>query len=376
VNGMAPDVIVIGGGLHGLSAALQLARARRKVVVLERAWTGRHASGATAAGVRTLRRDLAEMPLALEAMDMWHRLSAIVGDDCGFKAHGQVCVAETPRHLATLEERAALAQRHGYDHEEVIDRAELQRIMPAISPHCVGGLIARRDGSADPHRTLAAFRRSAEAADVEICEGTGVTAIERRGSDWIAVAGDRRFTAPVVINVAGAWAGQIAAMVGDDIPLGTKASMMIVTEPIEPLVKPVVSALGRSLSFKQTDRGALLIGGGLQGRSDLDGQLAHVAMAELAKGARAAVEIFPAARGVRVARAWAGLEAKTTDLLPVIGPSPGAPGVFHVFGFSGHGFQLVPAVGMAVAELVTQGGTNRPIAAFAAERLITLKAAA
>ena len=100
MSAIASDVIVIGGGLHGLSAALQLARARRKVAVLERAWTGRHASGATAAGVRTLRRDLAEMPLALEAMDMWHRLSAIVGDDCGFKAHGQVCIAETPRHLS------------------------------------------------------------------------------------------------------------------------------------------------------------------------------------------------------------------------------------------------------------------------------------
>ena len=376
MRSVAPDVIVIGGGLHGLSAALQLARAKRKVVVLERAWAGRHASGATAAGVRTLRRDLAEMPLALAAMEMWHRMSAIVGDDCGFRAHGQVCVAETPRHLAVLDERAALARRHGYEHEEMIDRAELRRLVPAVSPHCVGGVITRRDGSADPHRTLTAFRRSAEAAGVEICEGTGVAAIERRGGDWIALAGDRRFAAPVLINAAGAWAGQIAAMVGDDIPLGTKASMMIVTEPIRPLVKPVVSALGRSLSFKQTDRGALLIGGGLQGRSDLDGERAQVAMAELAKGARAAVEIFPAVRGVRMARAWAGLEAKTADLLPVIGPSPGAPGVFHVFGFSGHGFQLVPAVGAAVAELVTQGGTNRPIAAFAAQRLMKLKAAA
>ena len=376
MRSVAPDVIVIGGGLHGLSAALQLARAKRKVVVLERAWAGRHASGATAAGVRTLRRDLAEMPLALAAMEMWHRMPAIVGDDCGFKAHGQVCVAETPRHLAALDERAALARRHGYEHEEMIDRAELRRLVPAVSPHCVGGVITRRDGSADPHRTLTAFRRSAEAAGVEICEGTGVAAIERRGGDWIALAGDRRFAAPVLINAAGAWAGQIAAMVGDDIPLGTKASMMIVTEPIRPLVKPVVSALGRSLSFKQTDRGALLIGGGLQGRSDLDGERAQVAMAELAKGARAAVEIFPAVRGVRMARAWAGLEAKTADLLPVIGPSPGAPGVFHVFGFSGHGFQLVPAVGAAVAELVTQGGTNRPIAAFAAQRLMKLKAAA
>ena len=133
MSGIAPNVVVIGGGLHGLSAALHLARAGAKAIVLERAWAGRHASGATAAGVRTLRRDFAEMPLALEAMDMWHGIAAIVGDDCGFLAHGQVCVAETPRHLAALEERAAAARKHGYAHEEVIDRAELRRLVPAIS---------------------------------------------------------------------------------------------------------------------------------------------------------------------------------------------------------------------------------------------------
>ena len=75
-------------------------------------------------------------------------------------------------------------RRAGYEHEALIDRAELLRLVPALSPHCTAALIARRDGAADPHRTLAAFRRAAEAADVVILEGTGVTAIERRGADW------------------------------------------------------------------------------------------------------------------------------------------------------------------------------------------------
>ncbi len=101
------DVVVIGGGLHGLSAALHLARAGKRVTIVERAWVGRHASGATAAGVRTLSRDLAEVPISLEAMDMWHRIETIVGDHCGFHAHGQVRVAETEQHLVTLNERAA-----------------------------------------------------------------------------------------------------------------------------------------------------------------------------------------------------------------------------------------------------------------------------
>ncbi|WP_373743620.1 NAD(P)/FAD-dependent oxidoreductase, partial [Achromobacter insuavis] len=119
------DVIVIGGGLHGLSAALHVAREGRRVVVIEKHWVGRHASGATAAGVRTLNRDLGELDLSLEAMDMWHAMASLVGDDCGFHANGQICVAETPAALAKLEARVADLRARGYTHEELIGPDEL-----------------------------------------------------------------------------------------------------------------------------------------------------------------------------------------------------------------------------------------------------------
>ena len=320
------DAVVIGGGLHGLSAALHLARSGLRVTILERWWVGRHASGASAAGVRTLGRDLAELPISLEAMAMWRRMPQLVGDGCGFAAHGQIRVAEHDHQIPSLEARAAEVRRLGHTHEEVIDRAELRRLVPAISPHCVAALIARRDGAADPHRTLTAFRRSCEAEGVGIVEGVGVSAIERTGSDWRVRAGERTATAPVVVNAAGAWAGRIAAMVGDEIPLGHKASMMIVTERLVPLLGPVVSAVGRPLSFKQSSQGTLVIGGGLQGRADLDTLRSSVDFIELARGARAATALFPSVRDVRITRTWAGMEAKTSDLLPIIGPSPSAPG--------------------------------------------------
>jgi sarcosine oxidase subunit beta len=370
------DVLVIGGGLHGLSAALHLARAGRSVIIVERAWVGRHASGASAAGVRTLSRDLAEVPISLEAMEMWHHIEKIVGDHCGFHSHGQIRVAETERHLSELNDRAAKMRQLGYEHEEIIDRAELLRLVPAISPHCVGALVARRDGAADPHRTLLAFRRACEAAGVAIHEGCGVTAIERRGSDWLLRAGVRSFTAPALVNAAGAWAARVAALVGDDIALGMKASMMIVTERLAPLLDPVVSVVGRALSFKQSGQGTLVIGGGLQGSADLDTERSTVDFRELARGAQAATDLFPSVRDVRITRAWTGMEAKTKDLIPVIGLSPNAPGVVHAFGFSGHGFQLVPVVGAILADLLVHGKTERQIAAFTAERLMSQRAAA
>ena len=370
------DVIVIGGGLHGLSAALHLARAGKRVVILERAWVGRHASGATAAGVRTLGRDFAEVPISLEAMDMWHRIEKIVGDHCGFHMHGQIKAAETDKHMVELNERAAKMRQLGYVHEELVDRAELRRLVPALSSHCVGALVARRDGAADPHRTLMAFRRCCETEGVVIHEGLGVTAVERRGADWQVVTDKGKFTAPAIVNVAGAWSARIAAMVGDDIRLGMKASMMIVTERLAPLLDPVVAVVGRSLSFKQSGQGTLVIGGGLQGGADLDTETSTVNFSELARGARAATDLFPSVRDVRIVRAWTGMEAKTDDLIPVIGLSPNASGVVHAFGFSGHGFQLVPVVGAIICDLLVKGRTERSIAAFAAERLMPHKAAA
>jgi sarcosine oxidase subunit beta len=370
VSAQGFDVAVVGGGLHGLSAALHLARAGRRVVVLERSWVGRHASGATAAGVRTLGRDLAEVPISLEAMEMWHGIEGIVGDDCGFHAHGQIRIAEVDAHWPDLLRREASLRALGYDHEEIIDAAELRRLVPALSPHCVGGLIARRDGAADPHRTIAAFRRSCEAEGVTIIEGCGLDAVERHGDDWILVCGERRFVAPVVVNAGGAWAGRLAAMLGDAIELGMKASMMIVTERLAKLLEPVVSVVGRTLSFKQSGQGTLVIGGGLQGAADLDRQSSTVDFLNLSKGARAATDLFPMIGDVRIARSWTGIEAKTRDQLPVIGASPNTPGVFHVFGFSGHGFQLVPVAGAIICDLVVHGGTNRQIAGFAPQRLM------
>lgn len=365
------DVVVIGGGLHGLSAALHLARAGKAVSILERSWVGRHASGATAAGVRTLNRHLAEVPISLEAMDMWHNIESIVGDHCGFHAHGQINVAEFESHLPVLQKRVSTMQAAGYDHEELIDRDELLRLVPTISPHVTAALIARGDGAADPHRTIAAFRRAAEAAGVAIIEGARVTAIERdRGGDWTIRTEVGTYAAPVVINVAGAWAADIAAMAGDDIPLGHKASMMIVTERIAPLLKPVVSVVGRPLSFKQSDQGTLVIGGGLQGKADIPAQKSFVDFNELAKGARAATDLFPCVGPLRIVRSWAGMEAKTEDYLPVIGVSPNVDGIYHVFGFSGHGFQLVPVVGAIMADLIVRGSTGRKIEAFAPSRLM------
>jgi len=170
----APDVIIIGGGLHGCSAALHLARRGVKVTVIEKDHAGRHASGVNAGGVRQLARNLAEVPLAVASMELWERIEDLVGDDCGFDCHGQVLVAESDEELGKLKARVDDLRLRGFTHEELIDRAELERLLPAVADHCPGGVVSRRDGAADPFRTTQAFRRAAVARGATVVEGVRV----------------------------------------------------------------------------------------------------------------------------------------------------------------------------------------------------------
>jgi sarcosine oxidase subunit beta len=364
------DVLVIGGGLHGLSAALQLARRGARVTLLEKSRIGRHSSGASAAGVRTRGRAREELPVSLAAMDMWHHIEDLVGDDCGFHADGQILVAETEAQLGSIRKHVNDLQAAGFNNEEIIGPNELRALVPALATHCVGASIARRDGAADPHRTLTAFLRAATAAGAIVHENCGLAWLERTSGVWRAGSGDTVFEAPMLVNAAGAWGGQVAAMAGDDIPLGTKCSMMIVTERIAPFIRPTVGSAGRTLSFKQTNQGTLLIGGGQQGRADLINERAEINARALAKSAAAALALFPRIGKLRIVRSWAGLEGRAADDLAIVGLSPSSPGLMHLFGFAGHGFQLVPIMGVAAADLLLDGATKLDLGGLSPQRLI------
>ena len=367
-NAPGPDVIVVGGGLHGSSAALHLARRGARVTVIEKDHVGRHASGVNAGGVRRLGRHLAEVPLAVAAMELWHRIGDLVDDDCGFESHGQVKVAENETELATLRARVDELTRLGFTHEELIDRAELKQILPAVSDHCVGAIVCRADGAANPYRTTLAFKLKAESLGVRFVEGAAVTGLARNGGVWRVATGTGAYEAGVVVNCAGAWADRIAAALGEPVPLEPIAPMLMITAPLPPFIKPVVGAAGRPLSFKQFHNGTVLIGGGYRGRLDRDSNRTDLDFAGLAVSARTVWDLFPIMRGAQIVRAWAGIEARMPDDIPVIGPSATSQGAFHAFGFSAHGFALGPIVGAIIAELVTGGKTNLPIAPFRIDR--------
>src|SRR5690606_9574689 len=164
---MTPDVLVVGGCLHGCSAALHCALAGRKVVVVEQDYVGRHASGVNAGGVRSLGRHFAEVPLSRASLKVWHSISELVGEDCGFQASGQVKVAATAEQLKELRQRSVELQAQGFAHEEILEPDALYELLPALAPGMAGGVVVRDDGFADPFRTTLAFKRRAAELGVQ-----------------------------------------------------------------------------------------------------------------------------------------------------------------------------------------------------------------
>ena len=250
----------------------------------------------------------------------------------------------------------------------MIGRDRLYELIPALSPHCVGALWCEGDGYARPYHATTAFRRKAESLGVTYLTGTAVDALERDGENWLASTRAGELRAPLVVNAAGAWGAKLAAVVGDRIPLEPGAPTLMVTERLPHFIDPVVGAASRKLSFKQMQNGTVVIGGAHMARLDMTRERTEIDYRTMAESARTVTALFPQMADAHIVRMWAGIEGFTPDHIPVIGPAINAPGLFHAFGFSAHGFQLSPVVGRILSELIVDGRSSLPIDAFRADR--------
>ncbi|MCB8840365.1 FAD-binding oxidoreductase [Aurantimonas sp. VKM B-3413] len=362
------DLVVIGGGIHGCSAALHAALRGLEVVVLEKDTVARHASGVNAGGVRRLGRDYPEVPISQRSMEIWHRIEELVDDDCGFQRAPQIKVAETEADFEALKARAAHLRAMGFEHEIVLERSELREHLPAVAEHCVGGLASLDDGFALPYQTTFAFQRKARSLGVRFEENCRARKVERVGADF-RVSTDRGvFTSRKLLNCSGAWAGEIARQLGEYAPVAATAPMMLVTSRMPRFCTAVVGNETRPLSFKQMQNGTVVIGGGRRGRPNPETNASELIFSELRQTAATAIAVFPIMKGATIVRSWAGIEGRMPDGIPVISPSATEEGAYHAFGFSSHGFQLGPGVGEIMGELIATGRTNAPIAPFSITR--------
>lgn len=365
------DLIVIGSGIHGCSAALHAAKRGLSVIVIEKDTAGRHASGVNAGGVRRLGRLYCEVPISNRSMQIWNNIAELVDDDCGFQKAPQIKVAETQEELDQHRERVRKLNDMGFYHETILSQAELREHLSAVSDHCVGGLASLEDGFALPYQTTFAFQRKAIELGVRFYENTRVQKLRRDGKNWQVTTDKGVFSGHYLLNCAGAWAGEFAAQLGENAPVEAIAPMMIVTARMPRFCNAVVGATGRPLSFKQMQNGTVVIGGGLRGIADPASNGSQLLFGKLKKTAETAIAIFPVMKKATIIRSWSGIEGRMPDDMPVIGQSSTEETAFHAFGFSAHGFQMGPGVGELMAELIATGKTNAPIEPFNISRFKT-----
>lgn len=363
------DVIVIGAGLMGAATALNLALAGKKVLLLEKEVSGIHASAVNAGGVRRLNRNFAEIPISVAAGEMWPQLEKIVGDDCGFHPVGQVRIAPGEKELQQLAERVKKIRIMGFSHEELIEESEARRLVPAYGGSCNGAIVTRTDGHANPARTITAFIRAAVKARVELHTRCQVHSISRSKEGFsVSTLDGRTYQGELVVNCAGGWGKRIAAMLGDDLPIEAVALTMMVTARMQRFLTPVVGIHGQKLSFKQTDNGTVVIGGGHLAMLDLSIEKNYIHVPEIKISATTVRDHFPIMAKSMIVRTWAGIEGMVPDGLPIISESRTVPGFFHVCGFSAHGYQLSPMIGRLAADLVQGKEPELSLAAFSLSR--------
>lgn len=366
IERLSTDVAVIGGGIVGASAALALRRMGIGVALLDKGWCGAQASGVNYGGVRRQGRPVEQLPLAMRAHAIWRRLADEIGIDGEYIRSGHLKLARTESDLTALQAYRERSAGFGMDLEILSGNAFRDRF-PWLGRTAIAGSLCPEDGHANPRLVSPAFARAAGRLGAEVRENSPVDEVARAGDGFVIRSGERlEVRAKFLVNSAGAWAGPFAAQFGEPVPLYAVHPNMMVTEPLPVFMDVNIGIEGGGIYARQVARGNCVIGGG-RGVA-LDADLARPSGGATAELMARAADLFPALRHAQVIRTWTGVEGEMPGARPVIGPSATTPGLLHAFGFSGAGFQIGPAVGEVLAELVRDGRTTTPIEAFAIDR--------
>ena len=345
--GPTADLVVIGAGAVGAACAYFATRAGLRVHVVDR---GPIAGGTTGAGEGNLlvsdKEAGPELDLALLSSRVWRADLADLGGCWEYEAKGGLVVASTPDGFATLR---ALTTRQRAAGIEVTTVAadDLPGYEPHLTRELSGGAFYSQDAQVQPMLLTAHLLRLARAAGATVDLGVEVTGLLRHGDRVVGVeTAAGQVSATAVLNAAGPWSGTVAAMAGVALPILPRRGFVLVTQPLPPTVRHKVYAgeyvadvasgaegLQTSPVVEGTRSGTVLIGASRE-RVGFD---AGTSLPVLSRLAAQAVALFPVLRQAQVMRSYLGFRPYCPDHLPVIGPDPRAPGLWHASGHEGAG---------------------------------------
>ncbi len=400
------DIVVIGGGIIGITTALFLAEKGISVAVCEKGKVGHEQSGRNWGWVRVMGRDVSEIPMAIESQRLWEGLAKRVGADLGFTRSGIVYVADTPADLAKHADWLEHAKQYQLG-SRLLSGKEIEAVLPGSSSRgYAGALFTPNDARAEPQKAVPAIARRVRELGGHVLENCAVRGLDLSGGRVSGVITEKgMIRCRTAVLSGGAWSRLFLGNLGIDFPQLKILGSVLRTTPME---GPPTHAVGASdYAFRKRADGGYTIahrGANLahivpdsfrlladflpafrKQRHELRLRLGHRFVEEartprrwamdevspfertrildpqpdqaiLAEGQRNLVKAFPAFRDMKVAATWGGLVDAMPDGVPVIGEVPRMPGFFLATGLSGHGFGIGPGAGRMIAELVS-GGT-------------------
>lgn len=372
------DTLVIGGGVAGSCAAYWLAHEGIDVTVVERDDVNLQASGANAGSlhVQLLAFDFVAglppagnraadtLPLGPASVALWQEIQRDTGEDLEIKVTGGLMLGESERDIEFLKGKIALERSRGIE-AELIGANELRRMEPCIGEAAIAAEWCPGEGKINPLRGTYAVVAKAKELGARFRRGSDVRAIARDGAGWKVTTSRGEIRCGRIVNAAGPWAAQIAALVGVAIPVRAAPLQMIVTEPAAPTLTRLVAYAGRHLTLKQMSSGAFMIGGGWTAGLDETQKLSRALRASVEGNLWIASRAVPALGDLHAIRIWAGMNVNI-DRAPILGEVPGLPGFYNCV--SSNGYTLAPVLSRLTAEMITGRATSLPVEPYSIRR--------
>jgi sarcosine oxidase subunit beta len=367
------DVVIVGGGSHGLAIAYYLAREHGigDVCVLEKGYIGSGAAGRNTTILRANYKTLEGARFYDASVKLYEGLSAELNFNLLFSQQGHLTLAHTDRAMFVMTERAEVNRLAGIE-SRVIGPDEISRLAPAMSlepdaVYPVMGALYHPPGGIIRHDAVVwGFARGADEGGAEIHPYTEVSGIERSNgrATGVTLADGRRIAAGQVVSATAGWSSTVAEMAGVELPITTHILQAFVTEPLKPLLDIVVVSSQMHVYISQTDRGEFLIGAEIEPWTTYRQQ---GTLNFLQECSRHTLELFPQLERARILRSWAGLCDITPDYSPILGTTE-VEGFLLSAGWGTYGFKAAPIVGTTMAEQIATGRTPELIEPFALER--------
>jgi len=418
----AVDVAIIGGGIIGISAALELAERGISVVVCEKGDVGHEQSGRNWGWVRVMGRDPGEIPMALDSQRLWEAMDKRIGADVGFKRSGIIYLADDEAALAKHEEWLGHAAPYQLG-TRLLRGAELVSVVPGVKRKVAGGLFTPLDARVEPFRAVPAMAKRVVELGGHVLTGCAVRGLDVQGGRVAGVVTEKgRIRCQRAVLAGGAWSRLFLGNLGIDFPqLKVRGSVMR-TKPVSGAPEFAVGASDFAFR-KRADGGYSIAHRGasvaeivpdsfrlftdfapalIKQRHELRVRLRSSFLEEwstprrwsldektpfeavrvldpapdqgiLDEAKRNLIAAFPAFAGVEIAANWAGYIDATPDAVPVIGEVPRLPGFILATGFSGHGFGIGPGAGRAVAALAMGASPGLDMRPFRLDRFARLR---